>query len=151
LDFLVLDPGGASIFVLRRMTFDYEPIEWSDEVLELVEHLEEKATACGLTRAERALLDVVETVQLLAPGGDGLHEFWHSDLAHRRVIGSFDLVGASSVVDALNASQWCQTRGENRDEYSETEAEYLGGIEEELYDALGELPELVEEFVEEEM
>jgi hypothetical protein len=51
----------------------------------------------------------------------------------------------------LNASQWCQTRNADRDEYSETEADYLASIEEDLYQALGELPDLVEEFVEDEL
>jgi hypothetical protein len=55
------------------------------------------------------------------------------------------------MVDVLNASQWCQTRNADRDEYSETEADYLASIEEDLYQALGELPDLVEEFVEDEL
>ncbi len=133
------------------MIFDQEPIEWSDAFSALIEQLEEKAEAGGLSRAERALLDVVETVRLLDPKGDGLHDFWQSDLDHRRVINSFDLVGSSAMVDVLNASQWCQTRPDSRDDYSETEAEYLAGIEEELYDAMCELPELVDEYVEEGM
>lgn len=54
----------------------------------------------------------------------------------RRIVRSFDLVGASAVVDSLNASQWCQNRPDDRDLYTETKSEYLTGIEEELYDAL---------------
>jgi hypothetical protein len=77
-----------------------------------------------------------------------LHEFWQSELDHRRIINSFDLVGSSAMVDELNASQWCQTRNADRDQYSETESEYLASIEEDLSDALSELPELVGEFVE---
>ncbi|HEX5791140.1 MAG TPA: hypothetical protein VFY13_08290 [Luteolibacter sp.] len=132
------------------MSFD-EAIEWSDEITQLIEQLEAKAEAGGLNRNERALLDVVETVRVLDPKGDGLHEFWQGDQDHRRVINSFNLVGASAVADVLTASQWCQTRPADRDEYSETEAEYLAEIEEELQDALCELPDLVEEFVEEEL
>jgi signal transduction protein with GAF and PtsI domain len=98
-----------------------------------------------------ALMDVVETVQLLDPEGDGLHEFWQTPLNHSRIINSFDLIGSTSMVDVLNASQWCQTRNADRDEYSETEADYLASIEEDLYQALGELPDLVEEFVEDEL
>lgn len=133
------------------MTFLHEPIEWDDEITMLIDQLEEKSADGGLTREERALMDVVETVQLLDPEGDGLHDFWQTPLNHRRIINSFDLVGASAIVDALNASQWCQTRGDDRGQYSETESDYLAGIEEELYEALGELEEQVGEFVEDEL
>lgn len=132
--------------------FGYEPIEWDDDITRLIDRLEEKtADGEGLTRPERALMDVVETVQLLDPEGEGLHEFWQSEIDHRRIIKSFDLVGASAVVDSLNASQWCQNRPDDRDQYTETESDYLTSIEEELYDALGELPDLLAEFVEDEL
>lgn len=133
------------------MTFEREPIEWDDEITMLIERLEEKAEEGGLTRKERALLDVVETVQLLDPEGDGLHEFWQTPLNHRRIINSFDMIGASAMVDALNASQWCQTRDADLDQYTETEGEYLAGIEEELDAALSELPDQVAEFIEDEL
>ncbi|MEO5713044.1 MAG: hypothetical protein ABIT37_06110 [Luteolibacter sp.] len=87
------------------MTFDHEPIEWDDEITLLIDRLEEKSAEGGLTRQERALMDVVETVQLLDPEGDGLHEFWQSALDHSRIINSFDLIGSSAMVDVLNASQ----------------------------------------------
>jgi hypothetical protein len=133
------------------MTFDNEPLEWSDEINLLIERLDEKAEGSGLSREERAIVDVVETVQLLDSEGDGLHDFWQSGLDHRRIINSFDLVGSSAMVDVLNASQWCQTRDADRDQYTETEADYLASIEEELYEALGELPDQVAEFVEDEL
>jgi len=133
------------------MTFEREPIEWDDEITMLIERLEEKAEEGGLTRKERALLDVVETVQLLDPEGDGLHEFWQTPLNHRRIINSFDMIGASAMVDALNASQWCQTRDADLDQYTETEGEYLAGIEEELDMALSELADQVAEFIEDEL
>jgi len=133
------------------MTFEHEPIEWDDEITLLIDKLEEKSAEGGLSREERALMDVVETVQLLDPEGNGLHEFWQTPLDHRRIIKSFDLVGASAMVDVLNASQWCQTRNEDLDQYTETEAEYLSSIEEELYEALSELPDQVAEFIEDEI
>ena len=133
------------------MTFEREPIEWDDEITMLIENLEEKAEEGGLSRKERALLDVVETVQLLDPEGESLHEFWQTPLNHRRIINSFDMVGASAMVDVLNASQWCQTRDADLDLYTETEGEYLAGIEEELDAALSELPDQVAEFIEDEL
>ena len=133
------------------MSFDVETIEWSDEVLVLADGLDEKLTEGGLSREERALLDVIETVTMLDPEGDGLHEFWQSGVDHQRIINSFDLVGSSAMVDVLNASKWCQTRTESRDDYSETESEYLASIEDDMYEALSELPDLVDDFIEEEL
>lgn len=51
----------------------------------------------------------------------------------------------------LNASRWCATRSEDREDYSEDEAEYLATIEEEVPAALEELVDLVLEFIEEEL
>ena len=133
------------------MTFDHEPIEWDDEITLLIDRLEEKSADGGLTRSERALMDVVETVQLLDPEGEGLHEFWQSALDHPRIINSFDLIGSSAMVDVLNASQWCQTRDADRDQYTETESDYLATIEEDLYEALNDLPDLIVEFIADEL
>ena len=133
------------------MSFDVETIEWSDEVLVLADELDEKLADGGLSREERALLDVIETVTMLDPDGDGLHEFWQSGVDHQRIINSFDLVGSSAMVDVLNASKWCQSRPDSRDDYSETESEHLASIEDDLYDAMSELTDLMDEFVDDEI
>ncbi|MGA0900324.1 MAG: hypothetical protein ACO3SO_07965 [Luteolibacter sp.] len=133
------------------MSFDVETIEWSDEVLVLADQLDEKLADGGLEREERAILDVIETVSLLDPEGDGLHDFWHSGLDHQRIINSFDLIGSSAMVDVLNASKWCQSCSESRDDYSETEGEYLASIEQDLHEAMGELSDLLDDFIEEEL
>lgn len=70
---------------------------------------------------------------------------------HQRVINSFELIGATGLVDPLNASRWCETRTEDRNDYSETEASYLTSIEEELAEGMDELVDLVVAFIEEEM
>jgi hypothetical protein len=130
--------------------FSQEPIEWPEPVELLIERLEEEASERALSREERALMDVVETVPILE-GEDGLHGFWHSGLNQQRVIKSFDLIGATTVTDALNSSQWCETRPDDRLDYSETEEEYLCTIEEELSAGMDELVDLVLEFIEEEL
>ena len=130
--------------------FAQEPIEWPDEVEVLVDRLESEAADRSLNREERALMDVYETVPILE-SGDCLHEFWQSGLDHQRVINSFDLVGAATIVDPLNASRWCQTRPQDRSDYSETEADYLTTIEEELPPGMDELVDLILEFIEEEL
>lgn len=126
--------------------FFEERIEWPDKVEILIDELEHDAAGRELSREERALLDVYETVPILE-SRDCLHEFWQSGISHQRIIKSFDLIGASIIVDALNASQWCQTRTQDREDYSETEADYLAQIEEELPAGMDELVDLVLEFI----
>ncbi len=130
--------------------FSQEPIEWPDEVEDLVDRLESESTERALTREERALMDIYETVPLLE-SEDCLHEFWQSAIDHQRIINSFDLIGAASLVDPLNASRWCGTRSQDRSDYSETEIDYLATIEEELPTGMDELIDLVLDFMEEEL
>ena len=140
---------GSRILDPREM-FSQEPLEWPDEVEVLVDRLENESAERDLSRAERALMDVYETVPMLE-SEDGLHEFWQSAVDHQRIINSFDLIGATSLVDPLNASRWCGTRSQDRCDYSETEADYLATIEEDLPTGLDELIDLVLDFIEEEL
>lgn len=127
-----------------------EPLEWPDKVEVLVDRLESESAERGLSREERALMDVYETIPVLE-SQDCLHEFWQSGVDHQRVITSFDLIGAATLVDPLNASRWCETRSQDRSDYSGTEADYLATIEEELPAGMDELIDLVLEFIEEEL
>jgi hypothetical protein len=127
-----------------------EPLEWPDEVEVLIDQLENESTERDLTREERALMDIYETVPILQ-SDDCLHEFWQSGMTHQRIINSFELIGATGLVDPLNASRWCETRPEDRNDYTGTEADYLASIEEELVEGMEDLIELVMDFIEEEM
>lgn len=127
-----------------------EPVEWPDQVEVLVERLESEATERALNREERALMDVYETVPVLE-SEDCLHEFWQSGVDHQRVINSFDLIGATTLVDPLNASRWCGSCAPDRNDYSETESNYLATIEEDLPAGMDELVDLVVVFIEEEL
>jgi hypothetical protein len=127
-----------------------EIMEWPEEVETLIDQLESESTERALTREERALMDIYETVPILQ-SDDCLHDFWQSGMNHQRIINSFELIGATGLVDPLNASRWCETRPEDRSDYSETEADYLANIEEELAEGMDELIDLVMEFIEEEM
>jgi len=144
-----LGKGGRAILNPVVM-LTQDPIEWPDEVEVLVDRLESESAERELNREERALMDVYETIPVLE-STDCLHEFWQSGVDHQRVINSFDLVGAATLVDPLNASQWCSTRAEDRNDYTETEADYLATIEEELFAGMDELVDLVLAFIEEEM
>lgn len=133
-----------------RHMFSHEPIEWPEEVEILMDRLEGESAERELTREERALMDVYETVPVLE-SEEGLHEFWQSALDHQRIINSFERIGAATLVDPLNASRWCGTRSQDRCDYSETEADYLATIEEELPAGMDELIDLVMDFMEEEL
>lgn len=126
--------------------FSQAPLEWPDQVELLIDELEAEASERELTREERALMDVYETVPILE-SRECLHEFWQAGINHQRVIKSFDMIGASILVDALNASQWCQTRPSDREDYSETEADYLAEIEEDVPAGTDELVDLVLDFI----
>ena len=127
-----------------------ETIEWPDPIEVLIDQLENESSKRDFTREERALMDIYETIPILQ-SDDSLHEFWQSGIDHQRIINSFELIGATSLVDPLNASRWCETRPEDRNDYSETEANHLATIEEELIDGMDELVDLVLDFVEEEI
>jgi hypothetical protein len=140
----------AFLFYAHRSMFLQEPIEWPDKVELLIDQLESEATERDLSREERALMDIYETVPVLQ-SEDCLHEFWQSSIEHQRIINSFELIGASGIVDPMNASRWCGARNDDRNDYSESETEYLVTIEDELSGGMDELVDLVLEFVEEEM
>ena len=127
-----------------------ETIEWPDPIEVLIDQLENESSERNFTREERALMDIYETIPILQ-SDDSLHEFWQSGIDQQRIINSFELIGATSLVDPLNASRWCETRPEDRNDYSDTEANHLATIEEELVDGMDELIDLVLAFIEEEM
>ena len=127
-----------------------EKIEWPDPIEVLIDQLENESSERDFTREERALMDIYETVPILQ-SDDSLHEFWQSGIDQQRIINSFELIGATILVDPLNASRWCETRPEDRNDYSDTEANHLATIEEELIGGMGELIDLVLDFIEEEM
>ena len=127
-----------------------EAIQWPDEVEILIDQLESEAGERDLTRDEQALLDIYETVPFFE-SEDCLHEFWQTGQDHQRVINSFERIGASGIVDPLNASRWCETRPKDRNDYNETESEHLASIEEELFAGLDDLVDLVMDFVGAEM
>ena len=127
-----------------------ETIEWPDPIEVLIDQLENESSERNFTREERALMDIYETIPILQ-SDDSLHEFWQSGIDHQRIINSFELIGATSLVDPLNASRWCETRPEDRNDYSETEANHLATIEEELIDGMDELIDLLLDFVEAEI
>lgn len=138
------------LILFPRTMFAQEPIEWPDKIEVVIDQLESEASERELSREERAVLDIYETVPILQ-SEDCLHDFWQSGIDHQRTINSYELIGATSLVDPMNASRWCGARNEDRNDYTESETEYLAEIEEEVPGAIDELVELLLEFVDEEL
>ena len=138
------------LILTQRTMFGMQAIEWPDKIEVLIDQLENDAQERDLSREERAVLDIYETVPILQ-SEDCLHEFWQSAIDHQRTINSYELIGATGMVDPMNASRWCATRSEDRNDYTETETEHLTTIEEELAGGMDELVDLLLEFIEEEL
>ena len=124
--------------------------DFGDDIEILLAELESASEDRDLTREERAVIDVVDAIRLIE-GGEGLHEFWQSDLNHSQIMNSFDIIGSERMVDAIKSGQWCETRLEDRSLYTETESDYLSELEEELYEAIAEVPDILAEFIEDGM
>ena len=124
--------------------------EFGDDIELLLAELESASEDRDLTREERAVIDVVDAIRLIE-GGEGLHEFWQSDLNHSQIMNSFDIIGSERMVDAIKSGQWCETRLEDRSLYTETESDYLSELEEELFEAIAEVPDILAEFIEDGM
>lgn len=143
--------GKPHLTILTQLTmFGMQAIEWPDKIEVLIDQLESDAHERDLSREERAVLDIYETVPILQ-SEDCLHEFWQSAIDHQRTINSYELIGATGMVDPMNASRWCATRSEDRNDYTETETEHLTTIEDELAGGMDELVDLLLEFIEEEL
>ncbi len=127
-----------------------ENTEFGDDIEILLTELEAASETRSLTRGELAVIDVVDAIRLIEEG-EGLHDFWQTDLNHSRIMNSFDIIGSERMVDAIKAGQWCETRLEDRSLYTETEADYLSELEEELFEAIEEVPEILTEFIEDGM
>ena len=127
-----------------------ESTEFGDDIENLLGELESASEDRDLTREERAVIDVVDAIRVIE-GGEGLHEFWQSDLNHSQIMNSFDIIGTERMVDAIKAGQWCETRLEDRSLYTETEADYLSELEEELFEAIADVPDILAEFIEDGM
>lgn len=123
--------------------------EFSDDIEILVNDLEEASHERSLTRNEQAVVDVVDSVNVVEQ--EGLQEFWSSPIDQDQIIKSFDIIGASQIVDVFNSSQWCRRKATETSQFTEVESSYLSDIEEELHSALWEIPEILESFIEDEL
>ena len=73
-----------------------------------------------------------------------------SPLNHEAMLKSLDEVGAHALLDLFQSSQWCSTKSPEQ-ELNEVELGHLEDIESELTPMLTELPDQLQEYLDDEM
>ena len=124
------------------MQLDYS--EAIEELIEVVEADPERE----LNEVEQNIMNAIEVANLIEE--EGLHGFWMSAIDHDSVLKSLDAVGAYSLLDLFQSSQWCSTKSPEQ-ELTEVESNHLEEIEEELIPMLQELPDQLKEYLEDEI
>lgn len=122
-------------------------LEFSEAIEELVEYLEADPDK-ELNEVERNIMNAVETANLTKE--EGLHGFWMSSLDHDGMLKSLDEVGAHALLDLFQSSQWCSTKSLDQ-ELNEVELDHLEEIESELTPLLADLPDQLQEYLEDEL
>ena len=124
------------------MQLDYT--EAIEELIEVVEADPERE----LSEAEQNIMNAIEVANLTEE--EGLHGFWMSAIDHDAVLKSLDAVGAYTLLDLFQSSQWCSTKSPDQ-ELTEVEASHLEEIEEELLPMIQELPDQLQEYLDDEI
>jgi len=120
-------------------------IEYTEDIEELIEDIEQDSEERQLSEKEQYIVNVVEATRGIEE--DGLLEFWQNTDDPEEVLKSFDAVGAYDLFDMLQSSQWCQAK---TSELTEAESAHLEEIESELALLLNDLPEILQDFFEDE-
>lgn len=120
-------------------------IQYSEQVEEIIEAIDADPDR-DLASHEKIVLDVVEAAAIIE--SDGLQMIWVGPLDPDVAIKAFDEIGASEVVDLIQSTQWCSSAADDRGNYSKTEENHISEIEEELSVKLEELPDLIDEYLE---
>jgi len=120
-------------------------IQYSEQVEEIIEAIDTDPER-DLASHEKIVLDVVEAAAIIE--SDGLQMIWVGPLDPDVAIKAFDEIGAFEVVDLIQSTQWCSSAADDRGNYSETEENHISEIEEELFVKLEELPDLIDEYLE---
>jgi len=122
-------------------------LEFSEAIEELIEDVEANPDK-GLSEGEQCIMNSIEVATLIEE--EGLHGFWMSAIDHEAMMKSLDAVGAYSLLDLFQSSQWCSTKSPDQ-ELTEVELGHLEDIEEELVPLLQELPSQLQEYLEDEL
>jgi hypothetical protein len=122
-------------------------LEFSEAIEELIEDVEADPDK-PLNEVEQNIMNAVEVANITEE--EGLYGFWMSPLNHDAMLKSLDEIGAYALLDLFQSSQWCSTKSPDQ-ELNEVELAHLEEIEEELTPMLTELPDQLQEYLEDEM
>ena len=122
-------------------------LEFNEAIEELIEDVEANPDK-ELSEGEQCIINSIEVATLIEE--EGLHGFWMSAIDHEAMLKSLDTVGAYSLLDLFQSSQWCSTKSPDQ-ELTEVELGHLEDIEEELVPLLQELPSQLQEYLEDEL
>lgn len=122
-------------------------LDFSEAIEELMEDVEADSDK-KLNEVEQNVMNVIEVASIIDE--EGLHGFWMSALNHDAVLKSLDVVGAHALLDLFQSSQWCSTKSPEQ-ELTEVELGHLEDIEQELTPLLADLPDQLEEYLEDEI
>jgi hypothetical protein len=122
-------------------------LEFSEAIEELIEDVEADPDK-SLSEVEQNIMNAIEVASITEE--EGLYGFWMSPLNHDAMLKSLDEISAYALLDLFQSSQWCSTKSPDQ-ELNEVELGYLEDIESELTPMLSELPEQLQEYLEDEL
>lgn len=122
-------------------------IEFTSDIEEILEEIEE-ADDTKLTAQQQHIFTVVETTRLLEE--EGLFGFWTGTTNQEIIMKSFNAIGAYELHDLFQSSQWCENKSADQ-ELNEVETSHLEDIESELTPLLEDVPDILQDFLDDEV
>ena len=122
-------------------------IEFTPDIEEILDEIEE-ADDTKLNVPQQHIVHVVETTRLLEE--EGLFGFWTGTTNHEVIMKSFDSIGAYELNALFQSSQWCENKSADQ-ELNGVETSHLEDIESELVPLLEDVPDILQEFLDDEI
>lgn len=121
-------------------------IEFTTDIEDILEDIEE-SDSTDLSETQQHIVNAVDTARLLEE--EGLYGFWMAPINHESMMKTFDAIGAYELHDLFQSSQWCENKTADQ-ELNEVETSHLEDIESELMPLLEDLPDILQDFLEDE-
>ena len=122
-------------------------IEFTQDIEEILDQIEE-ADDTKLTETQQHIVNIVETTRLLEE--EALLGFWTGTTNQEVIMKSFDTIGAYELHDLFQSSQWCEDKSADQ-ELNEVETSHLEDIESELFPLLEDIPNVLQEYLDDEV
>jgi len=122
-------------------------IEFTPDIEEILDQIEE-ADDTKLSALHQHIVSVVESTRLLED--EGLFGFWTGTTNQEVIMKSFDTIGAYELNTLFQSSQWCENKSADQ-ELNEVETSHLEDIESELLPLLEDVPDILQEFLDDEI